>query len=159
MVLTPQKKKNEEKVRKAGFAVPWRVCVPFAASESSLDMLAAYAELASGRSVEIGSDGVPKNVDRDSMRDILLARLKRYPTSLEEDDAALSTMRDSIREFAGAIERDDIQLLERERIREKLRELRRSALAVELRTREKTILNALADRTAPAVDEPKNDEL
>ena len=159
MVLTPEKKRNEEKVRKAGFDVPWRVCVPSAASESSLDMLSAYAELASGRAVEIGGDGVPKNVRRDGVRDVLLARLKRYPTSLEQDDAALSTMRDSMREFAAALERDDMQLLERERVREKLRDMRRSALAVELRVREKTILNALIDRVAPAADELVKDEL
>lgn len=67
MVFMLEKKRNEEKVCKVGFDVFWRVCVSFAASELFLDMFLVYVEFVSGCVVEIGGDGVFKNVCCDGV--------------------------------------------------------------------------------------------
>ena len=60
MVLEAKKKKFEKNLRDAGFQVPWRVCVPFAAREQSLDLLAAYIELSHGRHVDVDEHSIPQ---------------------------------------------------------------------------------------------------
>jgi len=157
LVLEPERQ-YIEKVRRAGFTVPWRVCVPLSATERSLDLLAAYANLASGADVEIGNDGIPRNVSRDAARELLAERLKRFPTTKEEDSAALSSMRNSIKSYLESIEKDKLELLERARYEEKIRQLRRSMIVVELRSREKRILASLIDGMSP-LSTVKHDEL
>ena len=157
LVLEPERR-YVEKVRRAGFTVPWRVCVPLSATEKSLDLLAAYANLASGAAVDIDNDGIPRNVSRDAARELLVERLERFPTTIEQDDAALSNMRNSIKSYLESIERDKLDLLERARFEENIRQLRRSVVVVELRRREKKILSSLVERMSP-IDEFKHDEL
>jgi len=159
MVLEPKKKKFEKNLRDAGFQVPWRVCVPFAAREQSLDLLAAYIEVSHGRHVDVDEQGLPQNVSRASLREFLRERVDRYPTTLSEDEAALESMRQSVIDFADALERQGMPVLEGARIEMKIRELRRSVSAVELRVREKKILRRLLTRLDSAAPDERKDEL
>ena len=160
MVLEPKKKKFEKNLRDAGFQVPWRVCVPFAAREQSLDLLAAYIELSHGRHVDVDEHSIPQNVPRASLSEFIRERLDRYPTTMSEDEAALESMRQSVVDFADALEREGLPLLEGARIELKIREMRRSISAVELRVIEKKILRHLLtrlDTSASAFEEPKDE--
>ena len=160
MVLEPKKKKFEKNLRDAGFQVPWRVCVPFAAREQSLDLLAAYIELSHGRHVDVDEHSLPQNVPRASLSEFIRERLDRYPTTMSEDEAALESMRQSVIDFADALEREGLPLLEGARIELKIREMRRSISAVELRVIEKKILRHLLtrlDTSASAFEEPKDE--
>lgn len=145
MILEPEKRYSDT-ILKAGFDVPWRVCVPRSPTQASLDLFAAYAELAEGRRVDIDESGVPRNVSRVGALNLINERLTRYPTTIDQDEYALRVMRESHDEFSKSIRDGSLALLERARLEAKMHEVRRSALAIELRFREKKILKTLADR-------------
>ena len=145
MILEPEKRYSDT-ILKAGFDVPWRVCVPRSPTQASLDLFAAYAELAEGRRVDIDESGVPQNVSRVGALNLINERLTRYPTTIDQDEYALRVMRESHDEFSKSIRDGSLALLERARLEAKMHEVRRSALAIELRFREKKILKTLADR-------------
>lgn len=151
MILEPEKRYSDT-ILKAGFDVPWRVCVPRSPTQASLDLFAAYAELAEGRRVDIDESGVPRNVSRVGALNLINERLTRYPTTIDQDEYALRVMRESHDEFSKSIRDGSLALLERARLEAKMHEVRRSALAIELRFREKKILKTLADRISFSVD-------
>jgi hypothetical protein len=68
-------------------------------------------------------------------------------------------MRQSVIDFADALERQGMPVLEGARIEMKIRELRRSVSAVELRVREKKILRRLLTRLDSAAPDERKDEL
>ena len=79
---------------------------------------------------------------------------------MSEDEAALESMRQSVVDFADALEREGLPLLEGARIELRIREMRRSISAVELRVIEKKILRHLLtrlDTSASAFEEPKDE--
>ena len=151
MILEPEKRYSDT-ILKAGFDVPWRVCVPRSPTQASLDLFAAYAELAAGRRVDIDESGVPRNVSRIGALNIINERLTRYPTTIDQDEYALRVMRESRDEFSKSIRDGSLALLERVQLEAKMHEVRRSALAIELRFREKKILKTLADRISLSVN-------
>jgi hypothetical protein len=146
-VLEPPKK-YAESVRKAGYEVPWRVCVPLSPTQASLEVLAAYAELASGRTVDVDDAGAPRHVSQVGVKEMFKERLARYPTTLDQDEYGIRVMEDAQRDFARAINRDDTPIIERARLELKLQESRHSALAIELRAREKRIIHRLVERVS-----------
>ena len=148
-----------EKVRRAGYSVPFRVCMSFSATESSLDAFAAYAELADGREVDIGPGGIPRNVSKAAAKRILEERLNRYPTTADQDAAALSTIQNAVNDFSRALKNEDLAVFERAQIEMKLRQSRHGELAVGLRIREKRILRALIEKLSHAAREDVHDEL
>jgi hypothetical protein len=138
--------KYAEKVKNAGFETPWRACVAANAKASSLDLLASFVELADGREIVVNATGVPVDVRKNALRDLIKARIDRYPTSLEVDEASLDAMRATVRDYNERINAKDLDVLERAQMELRLDDARRGALAVEFRMREKKVLAALYAR-------------
>ena len=138
--------RHAEKVKNAGFETPWRACVAADAKASSLDLLAAFIELADGRDIDVNAAGVPVDVRKDALLDLIKARIDRYPTSIEDDKASLDAMRESVRDFNERLNAKGLDVLERTQMELHLDNARRGALAVEFRMREKKVLVALRER-------------
>lgn len=136
----------KEKVTNAGFATPWRACVSANSRNQSLDMLAAFIELAEGRDVKVSADGVPYEVPKNALLEYLKIRIGRYPTTLADDATAIDDMRESVNDFNERLASDDLEVLERAQMEIHLANARRGVLAVEFRMREKKILAALVKR-------------